>query len=187
MGGFRRIVIALANILAIIGIVLSTIGGGFSGAASSQIYGGGGATAMVVGFVLGALVGFLVAAILAAFLFLLTEIATNTRQTMLMLEGGAGLGAGLAAGAGVRGGPKEQGPPPADISQPQMRGDGPFFNVRSELSAQAQRILEVAREKGFEVDIAKDNRAILIETQQGPIRLGSNKEIEDFGRRARLG
>ena len=69
----------------------------------------------------------------------------------------------------------------------QMRGDGPFFNVRSELSPQAKRILEVAREKGFEVEIANDNRAILIETQQGPIRLGSNKEIEDFGRRARLG
>jgi hypothetical protein len=69
----------------------------------------------------------------------------------------------------------------------QMRGDGPFFNVRSELSPQSQRILESAREKGFEVEVSKDNRAIMIETQQGPIRLGSNKEIEDFGRRARLG
>ena len=179
MGGFRRIVIALADILAIIFIVLFTIGGGFSGAASSQIYGGGGATSMIVGFLLGALGGFLVSAILAAFLFSLSEIAANTRQVMLLLEGGAG------AGAGLKGAQKEPGAPPSDISQ--MRGDGPFFNVRSELSAQAKRILEVAREKGFEVEIANDNRAILIETQQGPIRLGSNKEIEDFGRRARLG
>jgi hypothetical protein len=67
-----------------------------------------------------------------------------------------------------------------------MRPDGPFGNVRSELSSQSQRILEIAREKGFEVDISKDNRAIMVETHQGPIRLSSNKEIEDFGRRARL-
>lgn len=179
MGGFRRIVIALADILAIIFIVLFTIGGGLSGAASSAMYGGGGAASMVFGFLLGAVSGFLVSAILAAFLFSLSEIAKNTRQVMLLLEGGAG------AGAGGKGAQREQAPPLADTSQ--MRGDGPFFNVRSELSPQAQRILEVAREKGFEVDIAKDNRAILIETQQGPIRLGSNKEIEDFGRRARLG
>ena len=57
-----------------------------------------------------------------------------------------------------------------------MRGDGPFSNVRSELSPQAQRILEVAREKGFEVDVAKDNQAILIETQQGPIRLAPTRK-----------
>jgi hypothetical protein len=180
MGGLRRIVIALADVLAIIFIVLFTIGGGFSGAASSQMYGGGGA-GMVVGFIVGAAVGFLIAAVLAAFLFSLSEIAANTRQILLMLEGGAG------PSAAMRGAPRETGPPP-DMSQPQqMRAEGPFSNVRAELSPQSQRILEVAREKGFEVDIAKDNRAIVIETQQGPIRLGSNKEIEDFGRRARLG
>ena len=185
MGGFRRIVIALADVLAIMFIVLFTIGGGLSAAASSAD--------VRVGEVAPPAWSWVSSwarweaswslPCLRAFLFSLSEIAKNTRQTMLMLEGGAGLG----AGAGVKGGPKEQGPPLADISQPQMRGDGPFFNVRSELSQQAQRILEVAREKGFEVDIAKDNRAILIETQQGPIRLGSNKDIEDFGRRARLG
>ena len=82
MGGFRRIVIALADILAIIFIVLFTIGGGLSAAASSQMLGGGGgAGTMILGFVLGALGGFLVAAVLAAFLFSLSEIAANTRQT----------------------------------------------------------------------------------------------------------
>ena len=178
MGGLRRIVIALADVLAIIFIVLFTIGGALSGITYGAMAGGGG-LATVLGIVLGAVIGFLSAAILAAFLFSLSEIAKNTRQMMLLLEGGADVG------AGAKGAQREQAPPLADTSP--MRGDGPFFNVRSELSPQAKRILEVAREKGFEVDIAKDNRAILIETQQGPIRLGSNKEIEDFGRRARLG
>ena len=176
MGAFRRIVIALADVLAIVSIIGFTIGGGAIAAATaalqSQVLGQAAGGSAAVAFILGAVAGFIVSALLAALLFSLSEIAANTRKTVQLLEG-----TNQKAHKGAAPGPEPG---------VQLRVDGPFFNVRSELTPQSQRILETARDKGFEVDIAKDNRAVLIETQQGPIRLNSNKDIEDFGRRARL-
>jgi hypothetical protein len=180
MGALRRIVIAMADALAIVCIIGLTIGGGaiaaFYVVLQSQVLGRPAGSSAVFAFMVGAVTGFILAALFAAIIFSLSEIAANTLATVRLLEGENFKEKKEQAEAG----------PAVEPDQPPARGDGPFLNVRSELSSQSQRILDIAREKGFEVDISKDNRAILVETHQGPIRLNSNRDIEDFGRRARL-
>jgi hypothetical protein len=91
MSEFRRFVIGLVNLLLLLAIVLATIGGAISGGAVLPNLNIGALRPLsgsepIVGAIGGAIFGFLVSAIPAVFLFLLTEIADNTRQTLLELR-----------------------------------------------------------------------------------------------------
>jgi hypothetical protein len=77
MRGFRRFIIRIAEILTILMMVFATI----SFATSGLFWAGISGYSWIVGLVLGAITGFALAALGAAILFLLIEIAQNTRPT----------------------------------------------------------------------------------------------------------
>jgi hypothetical protein len=86
MGGFRRFVIGFVEFLQVLGIILitlfSAITGHFAMPASGVLIGG----MDLLGPILGGLVGFTVSASLASLIFLLAEIAANTRKTALVFD-----------------------------------------------------------------------------------------------------
>jgi hypothetical protein len=77
MRGFRRFIIRIAEILTILTMVFATISFAISGVFWAAMSG----YSWIVGLVLGAISGFALAAVGAAILFLLIEIAENTRRT----------------------------------------------------------------------------------------------------------
>lgn len=90
VGGFRRFVIGLSGLTAVVLIIASAIIAGIGGAAVSVIMSGGRAESAVIGFVFGAISGFFFAALPCAMMFMLMEVAENTRKTAQLLEGTAG-------------------------------------------------------------------------------------------------
>jgi hypothetical protein len=92
----RRFVIHTAEILATLSVLASAIGGGYSGMVTANLLSklaSGNALAYnpppiigIFGFVVGALFGFVLSAIMLAILFLLTEIAENSRKTVSFFE-----------------------------------------------------------------------------------------------------
>lgn len=96
MSSFRRLIIGIAEVAAIVWIVGFTIVGGFVGLASKiplmlimNSFGAAVPDQAVFGllcFILGMVVSFLVAAVLAAFMFTLSEIAENTRVTRQLFD-----------------------------------------------------------------------------------------------------
>ena len=86
----RWLVIRIAEVLAIVVILLSTILGGLSGAfwaaVRSSLLGGPDGVYLFIGFVIGALSGLILSAITLAFLFVLIDISENTRKTATFFE-----------------------------------------------------------------------------------------------------
>jgi hypothetical protein len=84
------LVIGIVNILAVLAIILTTLVGARSGyelASSYLVYFGvRGEDARTWGVIFGGILGFLASAIPAVVVFALTEIANNTRQTLLELR-----------------------------------------------------------------------------------------------------
>jgi uncharacterized membrane protein len=76
MRGFRRFIIKIAEVLTILTMVFLTISFAISGTFWTTL----GGYSWISGLVLGAISGFAVAALGAAILFLLIEIAENTRR-----------------------------------------------------------------------------------------------------------
>ena len=77
MRGFRRFIIRFAEILTILTMAFATISFAISGLFWATMAG----YSWIAGLVLGAISGFALAAVGAAILFLLIEIAENTRRT----------------------------------------------------------------------------------------------------------
>jgi hypothetical protein len=77
MRGFRRFIIRFAEILTILTMAFATISFAISGLFWATM----GGYSRIAGLVLGAISGFALAAVGAAILFLLIEIAENTRRT----------------------------------------------------------------------------------------------------------
>lgn len=88
MGGFRRFIISMANgfaVAAVIGVTLfSAIFMAISFSQYGRLTGTSGYGAL--GFLLGGVIGFIVSGMSAALFFILSEIATNTRNTALLLQ-----------------------------------------------------------------------------------------------------
>lgn len=86
----RRLIIRISEVLALIIIFGSTLIAGFMSAswayAQSRILGQSPEFSTFLGFVLGALSGFITSAVLFGFLFILIEIAENTRRTVSFFE-----------------------------------------------------------------------------------------------------
>jgi predicted Co/Zn/Cd cation transporter (cation efflux family) len=89
MGEFRRFVIGLSSLTAVVLIIASAIIGGLCGAAFSAIASGGRSENAVIGFIFGAVSGFFFAALPCTIMFTLMEIAENTRRTAELLGGTA--------------------------------------------------------------------------------------------------
>ena len=118
MRSFRRFVIGLAEVIQIISMIAFTLLCGVVGGAYGTMLGldfgnlqfanqGATSTGALLGFGAGALVGFTTSATVAAFLFVLAEIAMNTRDTNRLLRLQANL--------------PEQYPVRAQVPQPQLR------------------------------------------------------------------
>src|SRR5260221_63764 len=92
MGGFRRFIIGLADFVTVLGIVGVTIVAAFWGYTWARMAAigtrGDEFSAGVFGILLGGGIGFCIAALAAAFLFTLSEIAANTRDTVVALRSG---------------------------------------------------------------------------------------------------
>jgi glycopeptide antibiotics resistance protein len=94
MGGFRRFVIAVGDIAALLGIIVVTLMGVVVGSAtellqtyfSSEWFHDNPQYTDITGALVGGMLGFLAASIIASVLFALSEIASNSRQTVLALE-----------------------------------------------------------------------------------------------------
>lgn len=88
MIGLRRFVIGTVNTLLFLFILLATLVGAVRGLAFSYVFSFFRDSNIpyeayaTIAFVFGGIVGFLLASIPAVVIFLLTEIAENTRQTM---------------------------------------------------------------------------------------------------------
>jgi hypothetical protein len=85
MGGFRRFTIRTVDVLMIVIVIGSTIMLAVSGASWGGMAGGG-AFAVILGFILGAAIGFVSSAVVAAAFFLLLEIAENSRRTVAFFD-----------------------------------------------------------------------------------------------------
>jgi hypothetical protein len=100
MGEFRRLVIGLVEILQIFYIIAATVGGAWAGWRIAWLIGlspyglqiADRPAAEILFPLIEALIGFFVAATGAALVFMLAEIAANTRTTVLLLEERAGAG-----------------------------------------------------------------------------------------------
>jgi len=77
MGGFRRLVIRLVEVLLILFMAVATIASAIAGANYGQFMPGDMSVVMAL---IGGVSGFISSALLAAFYFLLAEIADNTRR-----------------------------------------------------------------------------------------------------------
>jgi hypothetical protein len=77
MHGFRRFIIKTAEVMMVFIIILSVLGFAVSGATSAQISFGD--QYWIAGALIGGVIGLIAAAVVAAYLFLLVEIAENTR------------------------------------------------------------------------------------------------------------
>jgi LytS/YehU family sensor histidine kinase len=86
MGGFRRFVINLSGVTAAVLIIANTIIEGIGGALLSEFLSGGRTENMLLGFLIGAASGFFVAALPCAIMFMLAEVAENTRRIAQLLE-----------------------------------------------------------------------------------------------------
>jgi hypothetical protein len=94
MRKFRRFIIALVQVLQILSIIVATLGGGWLGWQIQQAmdYGSSGIeiagwpAAEIVVPLLGGIIGLYLSAVGAALVFLLAEIAANTRATAFMLK-----------------------------------------------------------------------------------------------------
>jgi hypothetical protein len=75
MGGFRHFIIKTAEVVTILSIIFFTIAGAIWGAAGAAL----GGYSWIVGLLTGAISGFALTAVGAAVLFLLVEIAENTK------------------------------------------------------------------------------------------------------------
>ena len=88
--GLRRMIVRIAEVLALLLILVSTIAGGFSGMSYAYILARVGdrseSLPAVLGFALGALTAFVVSAIVLAVVFILIDIAENTRKTVSFFE-----------------------------------------------------------------------------------------------------
>jgi hypothetical protein len=90
----RRFIITLVQVLQILSIIMATLGGGWLGwqiqrAMDYGSYGfaiAGQPAADIVVPLLGGIIGFFLSAMGAALVFLLVEIAANTRATAFMLK-----------------------------------------------------------------------------------------------------
>jgi xanthine/uracil permease len=81
-GPIRRLVIFVANVFCTLIVILTTLFGGAAGWGGIKAAFPPATDAVVVaGTVFGAFLGFLIAAFLTAFLYLLIEIAENTRRS----------------------------------------------------------------------------------------------------------
>ncbi len=80
MGGFRRFIIKIAEVMMVFFVILLTLALAISAAVAAQDYGSASA---ILAFIVGGILGFIIASVLAAFFFLLAEIAANTRAEVL--------------------------------------------------------------------------------------------------------
>ena len=85
----RRFIVRISEVLAPILIVISTIGGGISGMTYARMLSGFqqlDSWQLALAFALGALATFVVSSIILAILFILIDIAENTRRTVSFFE-----------------------------------------------------------------------------------------------------
>jgi hypothetical protein len=80
-GPIRRLVIFVANVFCTLVVILTTVLGGLAGwGGTKEAYPAATNMVIVAGSLFGAFLGFVVAAFLTAFLYLLIEIAENSRR-----------------------------------------------------------------------------------------------------------
>jgi hypothetical protein len=86
----RRAIIGVAGMLALLQVLMLTIGGGISGyfivVTIMRLNGGNPDGNEMLGLLVGAAVGFVIAAVWSAVIFTLAEIERNTRHTAAMME-----------------------------------------------------------------------------------------------------
>jgi len=85
MSRFRRFVIGISELLAVLAIALVTLGAAYAGYKFIHLITGQ-ADQALIGLLLGACLGFLLSALPAAAMFMLGEIAHNSHKTFLLLE-----------------------------------------------------------------------------------------------------
>lgn len=92
MEDFRRFILSVADGIAVLSVIIGTLGAGITGAAlgyTTGAFSGNGAGLAFFGFLVGGFIGFVTSALASALLFVLAEIAANTRRTREILERGA--------------------------------------------------------------------------------------------------
>ena len=159
MDGFRRLIIGLADILALCAIVVFTVLGAFLGYSLGNAAGSfdRNSTAPVGSVMLGAVAGFGISAMAAALMFTLSEIASNTRT--LLQRGWTPSSA------------REQ------IATPGATGD------IATLSQEAHAVIRKAQVQGYRVRLTTDKAGFFVSSTLGDFRLYSESDILDFGRR----
>jgi hypothetical protein len=179
MEDFRRFVTGLAEVFAIIGIVVATIAGGVIGnsmGSAARMYGGADHSGMYAFF--GLVVGFLSSVLATSFLFTLSEIANNTRQSLDILRRTAP--------------PLPDTPATEPIEEPGMtfdahaESDRPFEQINRDISEAALDILRRARDAGYKVTMQADGRSILIASADMRTECRSNRQIVQFGKQRHL-
>ncbi len=178
MSQLRRLVIALAETVAVLGIIVFTLVGGISGAGYARLVGfgfGGQQDYTALGFLIGAMVGFFVSALPAAFLFTMSEILANTRRMIALLQHGT---TRIATADSLFS------PGPLKAEPSFFEGTGPRFRqVHKELSQASHNVLKRAREEGYELHTAPDATEVSVKKGSAFIRFTSNEQIEGWGRK----
>jgi hypothetical protein len=170
MSDFRRFILRIVDVLG----VLSIFGGAFLfallgyalGETTGRISGSVGLGPIY--FVLGGVIGFIIFAIPAALMFSLSEIAANTRETLLAVRqskiGSEGHQIQIAH------------------ANQAIADAVPFIDITKELSKEAVEVIRLAKEAGYEVAVSQDRKSVTIRRGRLGASYASNAEILDFGR-----
>jgi hypothetical protein len=174
MGGFRRFVIAFADIMAVCGIIIATVVGVSWGRFYGRIFGFGiqvdQNAVENIGGLIGGAAGFLTTCLLSAFLFTLSEIVANTRELVLLQRG------------------QERRP---DTGSPETRREPPplsgsserFTRVHQELSELAAKVIRRAKSEGYDVRASQEGDEVVFVKGGVFVRFVNNRQLETFGRK----
>lgn len=198
MGDFRRFILSVVASLEVFFVISATLLCGFLACivplVNANLTGQGGGIAFIC-FIVGAGVGFCISALIVSISVSLAQIVENTEMTKRLLKEAAGRVTELREAAletesrsPAIGAPK----PKSELFVEKVpvavkESSTPFVDASAELTERTKTILLRAKERGYELNIVQNGRAISIRKDGiGDTHCYSNYDIERFNRFAKV-